>query len=70
MMTVWLSGVVFPKSIGSRKYIQKITIKSGRPRTALMKSTEGQRIQACLEMLRSPSIRPPKTERMQETTAR
>ena len=69
MMTVWLSGTL-PNRAGSRKYIQKMTISSGMPRTVLMTAMLGQLTQRWREMLSSPRISPPKKERMQETTAR
>src|SRR6185369_7777665 len=69
-ITVCVSGNPLPKSAGSRKYIQKMTIRSGIPRMALMTSMIGQLIHFRPETLSSPRMSPPKKDRMQEATAR
>ena len=70
MMTVQLSVTVPPKKAGSRKYIQKMTIRSGMPRITLINAKGRIADYRLWEILRSPRIRPPKKERTQATTAR
>ena len=69
-MTVQLSGVGRPMTQGSRKYIQKMTISRGMPRMAFTTASVAYRITRFRETQRSPMMRPPKKERIQETTAR
>jgi hypothetical protein len=69
-ITVLVSRMVFPMSAGRRKYIQKITMRSGMPRMKLRTMVETIRSTRFREMLSSPRMSPPKKERTQETRAR
>jgi hypothetical protein len=70
IMTVQFSDTVPPINAGRRKYIQKMTIRSGMPRIMLITAREEYLIILLWEIQRSPSTMPPKKERTHETTAR
>ena len=65
------SAVIPPPSrAGSRKNIQKMTIRSGMPRIVWMTVVDPHLIRRFRETLRSPRNSPPRKERTRDTTAR